>query len=120
MLEVVLLPAYRIMWAVYTVLLAIGSLQPARPGGLHQSNLHPLLHLASFALLFLLSRNAFPAWLWQSVAGSMLFGLALELAQSLIYRFPVEWPDVLTDAVGVCLGSVLWALFALHKRRVRS
>jgi glycopeptide antibiotics resistance protein len=112
--------AFRMLWAVYALLLAIASLQPARPSGLHASALHPLLHLASFAVLYLLSRSAFPAWLWQTFAGSILFGLTLELAQSALYHFSAEWPDVVTDALGVFIGSAVWALYAMHKKRVRS
>ncbi len=112
--------AFRMLWAVYALLLAIGSLQPARPGRLHSSAFHPLLHLVSFAVLYLLSRNAFPAWLWHTFAGCILFGLTLELLQSGLYHFTVEWADVATDVVGVCVGSLVWVLFSMHKRRVRS
>jgi hypothetical protein len=112
--------AFRMLWAVYALLLAIGSLQPARPSGLHSSALHPLLHLVSFAVLYLLSRNAFPAWLWHTFAGCILFGLTLELVQSGLYHFSVEWADVVTDALGVSVGSLAWALYNMHKRRVRS
>jgi hypothetical protein len=108
------------LWAVYALLLAIASLQPARPSGLHASALHPLMHLASFSLLYLLSRNAFPAWVWHTFAGSIFFGLSLELVQSALYHFTVEWQDVATDAVGVCIGTLLWALYLTHKKRVRS
>ncbi|HLI83459.1 MAG TPA: hypothetical protein VKV17_06045 [Bryobacteraceae bacterium] len=96
------------VWAVYALLLAIASLQPARPSGLHGSALHPLLHLVSFAVLYLLSRNAFPAWLWQALTGSVLFGLTLELMQSALYHFSVEWRDVATDALGVGVGVLVW------------
>jgi glycopeptide antibiotics resistance protein len=112
--------AFRMLWAVYALLLAIASLQPARPGGLHASALHPLLHLASFAVLYLLSRTAFPARLWQTFAGSILFGLTIELMQSALYHFNVEWQDVATDALGVSIGFVVWTLYTLHKKRVRS
>jgi len=112
--------AFRMLWLVYALLLAIASLQPARPSGLHSSALHPLLHVASFAVLYLLSRNAFPVWLWQTFAGCILFGLTLELLQSGLYRFSVEWTDVATDALGVCIGFLAWALYGMHKRRVRS
>jgi hypothetical protein len=112
--------AFRMFWVVYALLLAIGSLQPARPSGLHSSALHPLLHLVSFAVLYLLSRNAFPAWLWRTFAACVLFGLTLELVQSGLYHFSVEWADVATDALGVCAGSLVWALYCIHRRRVRS
>jgi hypothetical protein len=112
--------AFRMLWAVYALLLTIASLQPARPSGLHASALHPLLHIASFAVLYLLTRNAFPAWLWHAFAGCVLFGLALELVQSRLYVFSVEWADVATDALGVCIGSLALALYTIHKRRVRS
>lgn len=105
---------------MYAVVLAIGSLQPARPSGLHSSALHPLLHLVSFAVLYLLSRNAFPAWPWHVFAGCVLFGLTLELVQSGLYHFSVEWADVATDALGVCAGSLVWAVYSMHKRSVRS
>jgi VanZ like family len=112
--------AFRILLAGYSLLLAIASLQPARPGGVHSSALHPLMHLVSFAVLYLLCRSAFPAWLWQAFAVCILFGLTLELLQSALYHFSVEWNDVVTDALGVSIGSLLWALYTMHKKRVRS
>jgi hypothetical protein len=113
--------AFRMLWAVYALLLATASLQPARPSGLHASALHPLIHVASFAVLYLLSRNAFPGWLWHTFAGSILFGLTIELGESALYHFSVEWADVATDALGVSIGFVLWSLYtSVHKKRVRS
>jgi hypothetical protein len=120
MLISMLQSAFRMLWVVYALLLAIGSLQPARPSGLHASALHPLIHIVSFVVLYLLSRSAFPGRLWPTVAGCVLFGLSLELAQSALYHFAIEWPDVMTDALGVCIGSLVGALYTLHKRRVRS
>ena len=104
---------YRYALAIYTLALIVGSLQPLRPGGLHDSGLHPLLHVASFGLLVLLARTAFPGrgslvWI---VPACILLGATLEFAQHLEYREATEWGDIGEDAIGAAVAGLLSLLW---------
>ena len=39
--------------------------------------------------------------------GAILFGLATEFGEHLLYHSPMEWKDVLVDTLGVCCGTLL-------------
>lgn len=41
------------------------------------------------------------------VLGSFLLGFGLELGEHLIYGSGLEWKDILVDAFGVCIGTLL-------------
>lgn len=43
-------------------------------------------------------------------AGSLVFGLGIEFAEHLVYRSPLEWKDVLVDAMGVVGGTLIATL----------
>ena len=40
-------------------------------------------------------------------AGVVLFGFGIELAEHLIYQAALEWTDVLVDAAGVLVGTLI-------------
>jgi hypothetical protein len=49
---------------------------------------------------------------------ALLLGLAIEYVEHVAYRNPLEWKDVLVDALGVLCGTLLAILMA-HEGRVR-
>jgi VanZ family protein len=71
-----------------------------------------VLHMCAF--LFLTSALGFsyfklapwPTWIWMAV-----YGVALELVQSVIPQRVAELKDLGVDAAGICLGLVLLYLF---------
>ena len=40
-------------------------------------------------------------------AGSLIFGLGIEVAEHFVFKSPLEWKDVVVDAAGVIGGTVL-------------
>ena len=44
--------------------------------------------------------------------GAVLFGLAIEVGEHLVYRGGMEWKDVLVDTIGVIVGTLLAVLTA--------
>jgi hypothetical protein len=98
-----------ILWA-FAAILAVASLQPARPAT-HHWLLHRAVHLACFGLLALIGQSAVRdrKWLPLVFTGCVGFGAALELLQSLIYTNLFEWNDLRDDAIGAA-GGLLCAL----------
>lgn len=94
---------------IYVVALTVGSLQPLRPSGLHESETHRLLHFLCFGVLVLLMRSAFPGrrslvWI---VPASILLGVTLELLQHWEFHEAIEWGDIRDDAIGAALFGLL-------------
>ena len=93
---------------LWTLLLVIGSLQPARPGPV--TGLHREIHWLAFgcvALLLLLLSNTLRQEL-RFVFATCLLGLFLEYFQHLIYRNPMEWRDVRDDTCAILAAFALF------------
>lgn len=99
----------RVVLLLYSLALAIGSLQPERPGDIHGGPLHRPLHIVSFAILAALSRIAFrePRRLLLTVLACAAFGAALEFSQRLIYHIGFEWNDLVDDVIGSAAGVAI-------------
>lgn len=100
----------------WILIVAVGSLQPARPGpvrGVH-AELHWFLFGVTALLLLLVSRNRRQEI--SAMVATCLFGLTLELAQHLIYHKAMEWHDVIHDLLAV---SVVFALYHCVRRMNR-
>jgi hypothetical protein len=73
---------------------------------------HSWGHLLAFSIVaFLLARMA--SSLRQRMllfAGSLIFGLGIEVGEHLVFRSPLEWKDVLVDAMGVVGGMLIGVL----------
>lgn len=99
---------HRLATFFWIALLTATSLQPLRPKPV--APLHRPFHFVAFTVTAVLMHKraaiAFPA--------TILFGVALELAQSLLYHNPVEWWDIRDDALGALVGVMLSA--AIVKR----
>jgi hypothetical protein len=99
----------RLLATFWIVGLVAVSLQPWRPHGESQSNLHQLSHLVSFGtaglMLFALSRNI--KQVWTAALGIICLVLAIETSQRLLYRNPFEWWDVRDDTIGVAFAWML-------------
>jgi hypothetical protein len=100
---------YKYAMITYAVALTGGSLQPLRPGGQHDSEIHQLLHFVCFGVLVLLAWGAFPGrrslvWI---VLACILFGATLEFLQHWEFREAMEWNDVRDDAIGVGVAGLL-------------
>lgn len=64
-------------------------------------------YVLAFALLMWLGLLAYPLARGQLLAGLLLYGLCIELAQHLSGWRVGDWRDAIADAAGVC---VVWAL----------
>src|SRR5450631_3469209 len=86
---------------VWIALLVAGSLQPSRPGAVQ--GFHREIHWAAFAgaalLLFALSQTRRREIL--GACAVFLLGVSVEVAQHLIHRNRLEWPDVADDALAI-------------------
>jgi hypothetical protein len=95
---------------LWTLLLIVGSLQPARPApivGLHRE-LHWLAFGGTAVLLLLLSQTRRRQI--GSLLATLLLGLTLEYLQHLIYRNAIEWRDVRDDSAAVGAAFTLYCL----------
>lgn len=73
-------------------------------------------HALAFTALAALGLQAYPRRRWQVLAGLLVFGGLIELAQAATGWRHGEWADWLADAVGLALGLGL-ALAASWQRR---
>lgn len=73
-------------------------------------------HALAFTALAALGLQAYPRRRWQVLAGLLVFGGLIELAQAATGWRHGEWADWLADAVGLALGLGL-ALAAPWQRR---
>jgi hypothetical protein len=96
-------PLYRTAALIWATALLIGSLQPRRPANFHFSVAHHVAHFLGFGALAFLATvgfgNPIRNSLWPAAA-SFLFGFVIEFLQHVQNRMPIEWYDVLDDAVG--------------------
>lgn len=68
-------------------------------------------HAFGFAVLTLLGLWAYPGWMRQLLAGLLLLGALIELAQGASGWRHGDWLDLLADAIGVVLGLMVWAVY---------
>ena len=66
-------------------------------------------HALAFTALAALGLQAYPRRRWQVLAGLLVFGGLIELAQAATAWRHGEWADWLADAVGLVLGLALAA-----------
>ena len=66
-------------------------------------------HALAFTALAALGLQAYPRRRWQVLAGLLVFGGLIELAQAATGWRHGEWADWLADAVGLVLGLALAA-----------
>lgn len=66
-------------------------------------------HALAFTALAALGLQAYPRRRWQVLAGLLVFGGLIELAQAATGWRHGEWADWLADAVGLALGLALAA-----------
>ena len=64
-------------------------------------------HALAFTALAALGLQAYPRRRWQVLAGLLVFGGLIELAQAATGWRYGEWADWLADAVGLALGMAL-------------
>ncbi len=66
-------------------------------------------HVAAYTALALAGGIGFPGGRWQTLiaAGLLLLGASLELAQSALPDHVASLYDLLADAIGIALGSLL-------------
>ncbi len=71
-------------------------------------------HLAVFAVAGFLAVQTTRSLRARTAAftACILFGLILEVGEHLVFHSPMEWKDVLVDAVGVCAGTLLARIVA--------
>jgi VanZ family protein len=74
-----------------------------------EGRLHAGLHFVVFSVVgFVVFRAARSrAARIAAFAGAVLFGLAIEVGEHLVYRGDMEWKDVLVDTIGVVVGTLL-------------
>ena len=79
-----------------------------------EGRLHVSLHLAVFALVSFVAFHAARSRAARiaAFAGAVLFGFLIEEGEHLIYGGAMEWKDVLTDTMGVIVGTLLAVLSA--------
>ena len=65
-------------------------------------------HAFAFAVLAWMGLWAYPLRRWQLLAGLLLLGGAIELAQAATGWRYGEWADLFADVVGVIVGAVAW------------
>jgi len=94
---------------VWLAFLIAGSVQPVRPDFVKTN--HRLTHYVAFAGAAVLLLWVSPSRRQEILRAGFAFllGLSLELAQHLLYRNPVEWRDIVDDALAVLL------VFTLHR-----
>ena len=94
---------------IYVAVLTVGSLQPLRPSGLHDSVFHQPLHSVCFGVLVLLARGAFPERrsLRRIVSASIFLGATLEFLQHWEFHETIEWSDIGDDAIGAAVTGLL-------------
>lgn len=61
-------------------------------------------HMLGFALPMLLSRWAYPGRTLKVAAGLLVYGVLIELLQSLTPQRFAEWADLLADGLGLLCG----------------
>ncbi len=95
---------------LWTLLLVVGSLQPARPGPV--AGLHREIHWLAFAgvafLLLLIAHTRRQEI--RSAFAMCVLGLSLEYLQHLIYRNRMEWRDVRDDTLAIAAAFALYRL----------
>ena len=101
--------SYKYAVMIYVAALTVGSLQPLRPSGLHDSGAHQPLHFVCFAVLVLLARKAFPGqrslvWI---VFAAICVGATLEFLEHWEFQEAIEWRDIGDDAVGAAVSGLL-------------
>ncbi len=69
-------------------------------------------HALAFTALALLGLQAYPHRRWRVLAGLLVFGGLIELAQAATGWRHGEWADWLADAVGLALGLALTLVLA--------
>ncbi len=93
----------------FVLVIAVGSLYPflhvpTFPGG------DKTLHVAAYAVLVLPLAVRYPRYWVLVFSCASVFGMALEYLQQLTGRF-FEWEDMLANACGAALGSIIGAWF---------
>lgn len=99
----------------YAAALTITSLQVARPRVIgHSPVIHGLLHVFAFGTLCILVTREVSGKRWELwiAFACFLFGFGIETAQHLLGSHPVEWNDVLDDAIGIGLAG--WLIRAVR------
>jgi hypothetical protein len=79
-----------------------------------EGRLHAGLHFVAFSVVgFVVFRAARSrAARIAAFAGAVLFGLAIEEGEHLVFQGGMEWKDVLLDTIGVIIGMLLEVLVA--------
>ena len=94
------------------------SLMPVDDGPIGFSGQDKLLHLLTFALLFIFGVFAFPhffsfqntRWVWLYL-GLFSYGMIMELLQGQTTYRSMEFGDLVADVAGLVLGNLLLTLF---------
>ena len=98
----------RLAFGLILLAITVIALIPGHVGGVNLLGWDKLNHIAAFAALALLARAGWPNARRTTVfIGLMVFGLAIELAQTLsfIHR-AFSMYDWAADAIGICLGLI--------------
>lgn len=91
--------------------------------GIWYTTPHALMHILSFGLLGGLSWLISDRWPCRAygVAGVLLLGVAIEWLQVKVYRLnSLETRDLLSDAIGVCVGILLARAWSAARSRSES
>jgi uncharacterized membrane protein len=104
---------------VVSMAVAVGSfLPPADKRRLHsEGRFHSWGHLAVFCVVgFVAARTAHSLWARIAVfSAAIAFGFAIEYGEHCVFGSPLEWKDVLVDALGV-IGGTLIAMVVAPRR----
>lgn len=100
---------------VFTVLLVAavlaGSLLPPHyKAVLHtRGRFHSWLHVISFGALAFVAARTTRSTMVRALLflGALAFGFGIEVVEHITYRAAVEWRDVLADAIGISVATLL-------------
>jgi VanZ family protein len=99
-----------IAWIVFPATIVLSLLPIEDKSALHtRGRFHSLGHLLIFGLLAYVAAKTTRSMRTRILlfAGVVLFGFVVELVEHLLYGTAMEWKDVLVDALGVTVGTVL-------------
>jgi VanZ family protein len=96
--------AFAVLFAVVSYLALVSIPPPQADFGWDKVN-----HIAAFAALAAVATRAFPGRLAATVAGLLVYGVFIEVAQAFIPLRTGDWRDLVGDAVGIALGLLFVA-----------
>lgn len=78
-----------------------------------------LNHLTAFVTLTLVAFQAYARVRWRAAGGLLAFGALIEVLQAFTPTRSTDWADLVADALGIALGSLLAACVAWLRTSAR-